>query len=132
MNIVMVADFFPRVNGLVNHVHTLSRKLIKQGHKVFVITFPHENNVRQVDGIEIIRFSGKDINYLNELNIYLRGGLLENLVRKENIDIIHAHSLIPQGTIATRIGRKYNIPSYVTCHGPDFYKFYNLPFFRQK
>ncbi len=132
MKIVMIADFMPRINGLSNHVNTLSKKLIKQGHEVFIITFPNKNNIKKINEIQIIRPPGKDIRYLNELTILLKGKkLLENLIQKENIDIIHAHSIFPQGTIATQIGEKYNIPTYITCHGIDFYKFYKFPFFKQ-
>lgn len=132
MKIVMIADFMPRIHGLSNHVKTLSQKLTQKGHEVFIITFPNKKNIQKIGKIKIIRPKGRDIRYLNELNIWLKGKkLLENLIKKENIDIIHAHSIFPQGTIATQIGKKYNIPTYVTCHGIDFYKFYKYPLFKQ-
>ncbi len=129
----MIADFLPHINGLTNHVYTLSQQLIQQKNDVFVITFPNKNNIKEINGIKIIQSKGQDIHYLRELSILLSGEkLLENLVKKENIDIIHAHSIYPQGKIATKIGKKYNIPTYITCHGPDFDKFYKLPFFKQQ
>lgn len=49
---------------------------------------------------------------------YLRA---RSLVRKEGIDAIHAHWLIPQGRIATTLGKRFGLPVIVTSHGGDLY-----------
>jgi glycosyltransferase involved in cell wall biosynthesis len=43
------------------------------------------------------------------------------LLRKERIDAVHAHWLIPQGRIATALGRRFDVPVIVTSHGGDLY-----------
>jgi len=40
----------------------------------------------------------------------------------ENIDVIHAHTILPAGGAALEIAKKYNKPFIVTTHGADFYK----------
>ena len=36
-----------------------------------------------------------------------------------------AHLLLLAGLVATEIGNKFNITTYVTAHGDDMLKFYN-------
>ena len=43
MKIAMVGQFPPHVGGVGVHIHTLSKELVKQGHEVYVITYPHKD-----------------------------------------------------------------------------------------
>ena len=60
MKIAMVGQFPPHVGGVGVHIHTLSKELVKQGHEVYVITYPHKdiedilNAYGKKDKIEII------------------------------------------------------------------------------
>ena len=56
----MIADFLPHINGLTNHVYTLSQQLIQQKNDVFVITFPNKNNIKEINGIKIIQSKGQE------------------------------------------------------------------------
>ncbi len=47
------------------------------------------------------------------------------LCRALEPDLIHAHWILPQGTIATLAGKMYNIPVLVTAHGGDAFAFQN-------
>ena len=42
-----------------------------------------------------------------------------------NFDIIHAHFVYPQGYIAVKLGKKFDIPVVITAHGHDIY---DMPF----
>jgi glycosyltransferase involved in cell wall biosynthesis len=56
---------------------------------------------------------------------------LENLLEKEDIDIIHGHYLFPAGAAAVEVGKKHNIKTYVTAHGSDMFELYkNQPLMR--
>ena len=54
MKIAMVGHFPPHIGGVSTHVHTLSKELIKQGHEVYVITYPHEN-IKDIEVISSIK-----------------------------------------------------------------------------
>ena len=46
---------------------------------------------------------------------------VKKILSTQKIDIIHAHWLIPQGWIASRFYKKFNIPYVVTSHGGDLF-----------
>ncbi len=66
------------------------------------------------------------------LSIVINGKkILEDLVKNEDIDIIHAHDLAP-AIPAVEVGEKYDVETYVTVHGPEIYNFYKKPFFKKQ
>lgn len=44
-------------------------------------------------------------------------------IKKEKIDLIHAHWIIPQGLIAVFLKKLFNVPYVVTVHGDDVLSF---------
>ena len=60
MKIAMVGQFPPHVGGVGVHIHTLSKELVKQGHEVYVITYPHKD-IEDIDGIHVIGTKGVNI-----------------------------------------------------------------------
>jgi teichuronic acid biosynthesis glycosyltransferase TuaC len=50
-----------------------------------------------------------------------------NYIKKDKIefDVIHAHFTYPQGDVAVKLGREFNVPVIITSHGFDVY---DLPF----
>ena len=49
---------------------------------------------------------------------------LENILKKEDIDIIHGHYLFPAGAAAVEVGNAHGIKTYVTAHGSDMFEVY--------
>jgi glycosyltransferase involved in cell wall biosynthesis len=45
--------------------------------------------------------------------------LIANLVREQAIDVIHAHTILPDGFAAILLGREFNLPVVCTAHGSD-------------
>jgi glycosyltransferase involved in cell wall biosynthesis len=43
------------------------------------------------------------------------------LLRRERYDCIHAHWLLPQGIVASRLSRRFAVPYVVTSHGGDIF-----------
>lgn len=131
MKIAMVGQFPPHVGGVGVHIHTLSKKLVDEGHEVYVITYPHKD-IKDIDGIHVIGTSGLNIPGVRGLMFKKNAKkALENLLKKEDIDIIHGHYLFPAGAAAVEVGKKHNIKTYVTAHGSDMFELYkNQKFMR--
>lgn len=124
MKIAMVGQFPPHVGGVGVHIHTLSKKLVEQGHEVYVITYPHKE-IKDIDGIHVIGTKGLNIPGVRGLMFKKNAKrALENLLSKEDIDIIHGHYLFPAGAAAVDVGKKHGIKTYVTAHGSDMFELY--------
>ena len=124
MKIALLGQFPPHFGGFWVHIHTLSKELIKQGHEVYVITYPH-NNLKDIDGIHVIGTKGFNIPGIRGLMFKINAKkALINLLKEEDIDIIHGHYLFPAGAAATEVGSKHNIKTYVTAHGSDMFEMY--------
>ena len=124
MKIAMVGQFPPHVGGVGVHIHTLSKELVKQGHEVYVITYPH-SALADIDGIHVIGTTGLNIPGIRGLMFKRNAGkALEKLVNEVDIDIIHGHYLFPAGAAACDVGKKHNIKTYVTAHGSDMFEMY--------
>ena len=120
----MVGQFPPHVGGVGVHIHTLSKELVKQGHDVYVITYPHKN-IQDIDGIHVIGTKGLNIPGVRGLMFKKNAKkALENLLKKEDIDIIHGHYLFPAGAAAVEVGNAHGIKTYVTAHGSDMFEVY--------
>lgn len=120
----MVGQFPPHVGGVGVHIHTLSKELVKQGHEVYVITYPHKN-IQDIDGIHVIGTKGLNIPGVRGLMFKKNAKkALENLLQKEDIDIIHGHYLFPAGAAAVEVGNSHGIKTYVTAHGSDMFEVY--------
>ena len=131
MKIAMVGQFPPHFGGVGVHIHTLSKKLVEEGHEVFVITYPHKE-IRDIDGIHVIGTKGINLPGIRGLMFKNNAKkALEDLIKKEDIDIIHGHYLFPAGAAAVEVGNKHNIKTYVTAHGSDMFELYkSKPFMR--
>ena len=131
MKIAMVGQFPPHFGGVGVHIHTLSKKLVEEGHDVFVITYPHKE-ILDIDGIHVIGTKGINLPGIRGLMFKNNAKKeLEDLIKKEDIDIIHGHYLFPAGAAAVEVGNKHNIKTYVTAHGSDMFELYkSKPFMR--
>lgn len=124
MKIAMVGQFPPHVGGVGVHVHTLSKKLVSEGHEVYVITYPHKD-IKDIDGIHVIGTKGLNIPGVRGLMFKKNAKkALEELLEKEDIDIIHGHYLFPAGAAAVEVGKEHGIKTYVTAHGSDMFELY--------
>ena len=120
----MVGQFPPHVGGVGVHIHTLSKQLVSEGHEVFVITYPH-SDIKDIDGIHVIGTKGLNIPGVRGLMFKMNAKkALEELLAKEDIDIIHGHYLFPAGAAAVEVGKEHGIKTYVTAHGSDMFELY--------
>ncbi|MDL2246504.1 glycosyltransferase family 4 protein [Methanobrevibacter sp. OttesenSCG-928-K11] len=124
MKIAMIGQFPPHIGGVGVHIHTLSKKLVEEGHEVYVITYPHKD-IENIDGINVIGTKGLNVPGLRGILFKINGKKsLEKLVKEKDIDIIHGHYLFPAGLAAVEVGNNENIPTYVTAHGSDMFEMY--------
>ena len=120
----MVGQFPPHVGGVGVHVHTLSKQLVSEGHEVYVITYPHKD-IKDIDGIHVIGTKGLNIPGVRGLMFKMNAKkALNELLEKEDIDIIHGHYLFPAGAAAVEVGKEHGIKTYVTAHGSDMFELY--------
>ena len=124
MKIAMVGQFPPHVGGVGVHIHTLAKKLVSEGHEVYVITYPHKD-IKDIDGIHVIGTKGLNIPGVRGLMFKINAKrALNELLEKEDIDIIHGHYLFPAGAAAVEVGKERGIKTYVTAHGSDMFELY--------
>ena len=124
MKIAMVGQFPPHIGGVGVHIHSLSKELIKQGHEVYVITYPHKD-IKDIDGIHVIGTKGVNIPGLRGFFFAINAKKeLKKLIKRENIDIIHGHYLFPAGWASVKAGKSTNTKTYVTAHGSDMFELY--------
>ena len=134
MNILVIAHYQDDGSPYVSFVHSQVAEFIKQGHKVIVIVptvfgkkykYLNDRTNKKIDGafvyyIDCLSFSNIGKYTVNNWCGYGAIALvLKKILRKNTIDIIHAHTIGFDGYIATRIKEKYHIPTVITTHGSD-------------
>ncbi len=128
MKILMLTwEYPPRiVGGIAKVVYDLSKRLIKDGHEVTVVTYkegdvPYYENDK---GVEVYRVDNYIINPNNFIDWILQ--LNFNLVAKANeimnkngkFDVIHAHDWLVANAAKT-LKNSYNIPMVATIHATE-------------
>jgi 1,2-diacylglycerol 3-alpha-glucosyltransferase len=128
MNIGIFSDTYtPQVNGVVTVIRTLKNELIKRGHRVFIFTVQHPNQVPE-EGV----FRVKSLQFPNEpqhrIGFFIEKQVID-LARPLNLDIIHTHSEFSLLLASRQISRKLNIPGVHTLHTyyPDYLYYAPLP-----
>lgn len=145
--LLILASTYPRWAG--DHepgfVHELAKRLSNRFRVIALVPHAKDANVREyMDSVDVIRYRYAPAHIETLVNA---GGVVGNLrrsrwkflllpgfvlaqawrawrlVRTEDVDVIHAHWLVPQGWIAAILqllsGKK--IPYLVTSHGADLY-----------
>jgi glycosyltransferase involved in cell wall biosynthesis len=126
------------------YVHDINRHLVRQGHRVFVVT-PGRPGVPEretIDGVEVIRFPfelPESLTYgrvaqskvtplarINRIVImarYLVAQYRHSVIegRRLGVDIVHGHWAIPTGPALVAAARRLKVPSVITLHGGDVY-----------
>lgn len=134
MNILVIAHYQDDGSPYVSFVHSQVVEFIKQGHKVIVIVptvfgkkykYLNDKTNKKIDGafvyyIDCLSFSNMGKYTVNNWCGYGAIALLfKKIMKKNTIDIIHAHTIGFDGYIATRLKQKYHIPTVITTHGSD-------------
>lgn len=145
--ILVTATTFPRWKNDTepNFVYVLSNLLAKKNYEVIVLV-PHHYKAKKfeiMDNLRVYRFPYFYPSRLQKL--CYEGGILENLkksllariqvpfllffqfiytlkiIKKEKVDLIHAHWVLPQGFLAAIIKKLYGIHFIATAHAGDIF-----------
>lgn len=128
---------FPKYKGdyYGSFVYDDAKELVKRGLEVHVVT-QHNPGIEYeeiMEGIHIHRFRWFEPKEFRALihfhgikdNFRLVSYVISNfiqlskIVRKNNIDIIHAHHAIPSGLIGVIVAKIFNKKMFITTHGMD-------------
>lgn len=128
MKILMLTwEYPPRiVGGIARVVHDLSKRLIKDGHDVTVVTYregelPYYENDK---GVEVYRVDNymitpnNFIDWIMQLNFNLVAKASELIAKEGKFDVIHAHDWLVANAAKT-LKHAYNIPLVSTIHATE-------------
>ena len=128
MKILMLTwEYPPRiVGGIAKVVYDLSKRLIKDGHEVTVVTYregdvPYYENDK---GVEVYRVDNYMINpnnfidWIMQLNFNLIAKTSEIINKNGKFDIIHAHDWLVANAAKT-LKASYDIPLVATIHATE-------------
>ncbi|MBU4535885.1 MAG: glycosyltransferase family 4 protein [Euryarchaeota archaeon] len=120
MKVCMVGHFPPHVGGIASYVYLLSNALLERGDEVYVLTYPHEKidqtnlQVEYAPTPQIPGLRGFIFTFTATLKLI-------RMVRKNDIDLIHAHYLLPPGLVAVIGGILTGKKTCITLHGSDVF-----------
>ncbi|MDY9922280.1 glycosyltransferase [Methanobacterium sp.] len=119
MRVCLLGQYPPHIGGVSSHTYLLSRELVKRGDEVYVLTYPHRD-VEGINGVKVETAFAPNIKGLRGLFFFISSTFkLMGMVRRFNIDLIHAHFLIPPGLIGVCVGSLLGKKTAVTAHGSD-------------
>lgn len=146
MRVVVLAHSYPRFAGDSHgpFVQRLSQEIAAQGHEVqALIPWDHEivadpdakvptstfryawppslhllgysRTMERDRGMKLLAWA------LSPLYFACAERALDRLVRRERIELIHAHWILPNGYVAARVAKRRGIPFVATLHGTDVF-----------
>ena len=128
MKILMLTwEYPPRiVGGIARVVNDLSKRLIKDGHDVTVITY-REGNAPYYEndkGVKVYRVDNYNINpnnfidWIMQMNFNFIAKANEIIAKEGEFDVIHAHDWLVAYAAKT-LKNSYNIPIVSTIHATE-------------
>ena len=116
MNVLMIGLYPPHIGGIASYVYSLKQALEPLGISVSVVTYG------KVTGPHIY---GTPVSHRLRGISFIVTGMKKvlDVIRKENIDVLHAHYLVPPGLVGVLSKKVSHKPLVVTCHGSDVFVF---------
>lgn len=128
MKILMLTwEYPPRiVGGIARVVHDLSKRLIKDGHEVCVITYKDGEALEYENdkGVQVYRIDNymihpnNFIDWIMQMNFNMIAKANELIAKGEKFDVIHAHDWLVAYAAKT-LKHSYNIPIVSTIHATE-------------
>lgn len=128
MKILMLTwEYPPRiVGGIARVVNDLSKRLIKDGHDVYVVTYREENApyYENDKGVHVYRVDNYMINpnnfidWIMQLNFNMVAKVNELIAKGEKFDVIHAHDWLVAYAAKT-LKNSYDLPLVSTIHATE-------------
>ena len=128
MKILMLTwEYPPRiVGGIARVVNDLSKRLIKDGHDVYVVTY-REGNAPYYEndkGVNVYRVDNYMINpnnfidWIMQLNFNMVAKVNELIAKGEKFDVVHAHDWLVAYAAKT-LKNSYDLPLVSTIHATE-------------
>ena len=129
MKILMLTwEYPPRiVGGIARVVHDLSKRLIKDGHEVTVVTYRDNADVPEYEndkGVNVYRVDNymihpnNFIDWIMQLNFNMLSKATEIINKEGGFDVIHAHDWLVTYA-AKSLKNAYDIPIVATIHATE-------------
>ena len=128
MKILMLTwEYPPRiVGGIARVVHDLSKRLIKDGHEVTVVTYrdgdtPYYENDKGVDVYRVDNYMISPNNFIEwimQLNFNMVAKASEIIEKQGKFDVIHAHDWLVANSAKT-LKNSFGIPLVCTIHATE-------------
>jgi len=128
MKILMLTwEYPPRiVGGIARVVHDLSKRLIKDGHDVTVVTYrdgdtPYYENDKGVEVYRVDNYMIRPNNFIDwimQLNFNMVAKASEIIAKEGKFDVIHAHDWLVANSAKT-LKYAYDIPLVSTIHATE-------------
>lgn len=129
MKILMLTwEYPPRiVGGIARVVHDLSKRLIKDGHEVTVVTYRDSADVPEYEndkGVNVYRVDNymihpnNFIDWIMQLNFNMLSKATEIINKEGGFDVIHAHDWLVT-YVAKSLKNAYDIPIVATIHATE-------------
>lgn len=128
MKILMLTwEYPPRiVGGIARVVHDLSKRLIKDGHEVTVVTYKDGDTLAYENdkGVEVYRVENymihpnNFIDWIMQLNFNLVAKATEIIQKEGKFDVIHAHDWLVANAAKT-LKNSFGIPIVATIHATE-------------
>ena len=124
---IITTDYFPTYTGASVRVDGIAEGLIKSGNKVIIITFKNIKEVIKelINGIIVYKIPFKKYIVSGKVEKYLKfhpGRYLslrkhiKNIIKNENIELVHVRPQLDFGFIGLYIKRKYGLPLIIEMH----------------
>ena len=129
MKILMLTwEYPPRiVGGIARVVHDLSKRLIKDGHEVTVVTYRDNADVPEYENDKVVNVYRVDnymihpnnfIDWIMQLNFNMLSKATEIINKEGGFDVIHAHDWLVTYA-AKSLKNAYDIPIVATIHATE-------------
>lgn len=138
LRVAVASHAYPISEGAYSgqFVHELASAMVRLGHDVHAIVPSARGRGRSsMDGVRLEFYKARDRvshgradnQYIRSPRIAVAGSLvravhrLHQVVRANNVDIIHAHWAIPMGFVGAVVKMFTGLPLVITTHGRDVY-----------
>ena len=119
MRILIFSSYFlPHRGGVENYVHQTAKRLVKRGHKVWVVTsqLPGLKNSDKIDGISVLRIPSVEL-LSDRLTLHL-SPLSDIFAKLKKVDVVITNTrFYPLSFAAGLYAHRHNIPWLHIEHG---------------
>ncbi|MBF0479151.1 MAG: glycosyltransferase [Candidatus Omnitrophica bacterium] len=123
---MMTNSFTPMVGGIEQSIQSFTDRFEKLGHQVIIVAPEAEGAPPDEEGVVRIR-AIQNFNHSNFSMALPMSGLLPELMKQYQPDIVHSHHPFWMGDIALRLCRQNHIPLVFTYHTMFEHHMHYLP-----